>query len=95
MANQQTAEHHKKAAEHHKEVAKHHEAGNDEKAGHHAHVAHKHHLNAVNHAAGLPGQTRSWALTDAQQMIGALADALVLARQVSSAKARQVLDWQP
>jgi hypothetical protein len=28
-------------------------------------------------------------------MMGALADALVLDQQVSSAKARQVLDWQP
>jgi hypothetical protein len=34
-------------------------------------------------------------VTDAQQMMGALADALVLDRQVSSAKARQVLNWQP
>jgi hypothetical protein len=49
----------------------------------------------VAHAAGVPGQTRSRALTDAQQMMGAFADALVLDRQVSSAKARQVLDWQP
>jgi UDP-glucose 4-epimerase len=37
----------------------------------------------------------SWALTDAQQMMGALADALVLDRQFSAAKARQVLAWQP
>jgi MFS family permease len=37
----------------------------------------------------------SGALTDAQQMMGALADALVLDQQVSLAKARQVLDWQP
>ncbi|MBR8840512.1 MAG: SDR family oxidoreductase [Stigonema ocellatum SAG 48.90 = DSM 106950] len=50
---------------------------------------------AASHAAGVPGQTRSWSLTDAQQMMGALADALVLDQQVSSAKARQVLDWQP
>jgi hypothetical protein len=50
---------------------------------------------AASHAAGVSGQTRSWALTNAQQMMGALADALVLDRQVSSAKARQVLDWQP
>jgi hypothetical protein len=50
---------------------------------------------AASHAAGVPGQTRSWALTDAQQMMGTFADALVLDRQVSSAKARQVLDWQP
>jgi hypothetical protein len=50
---------------------------------------------AASHAAGVPGQTRSWALTDAQQTIGEFADALVLDRQVSSAKARQVLDWQP
>jgi hypothetical protein len=50
---------------------------------------------AASHAAGVPGQTRSWTLIDAQQMMGAFADTLVLDRQVSSAKARQVLDWQP
>jgi nucleoside-diphosphate-sugar epimerase len=50
---------------------------------------------AASHAAGVPGQTRSLALTDAQQMMGVFADALVLDQQVSSAKARQVLNWQP
>jgi nucleoside-diphosphate-sugar epimerase len=50
---------------------------------------------AASHAAGIPGQTRSWALTDAQQAMGAFADALVLDQQVSSVKARQTLDWQP
>jgi hypothetical protein len=38
---------------------------------------------------------RSQALTDAQQTMGVFADALVLDQQVSAAKARQVLDWQP
>ena len=33
---------------------------------------------AASNAAGVPGQTRLWALTDAQQMTGALVDALVL-----------------
>ncbi len=42
-----------------------------------------------------PGQIRPWALTDAQRSMGAFADALVLDQQVSAAKARQVLDWQP
>jgi nucleoside-diphosphate-sugar epimerase len=50
---------------------------------------------AASHAAGVPGQTRSWALAEAQQMMGAFTDALVLDQQVSSAKARQVLEWQP
>jgi nucleoside-diphosphate-sugar epimerase len=49
---------------------------------------------AASYAAGIPGQTRSWALTDAQEAMGVFADALVLDQQVSSAKARQVLDWQ-
>ncbi|MEM9807951.1 MAG: SDR family oxidoreductase [Cyanobacteria bacterium P01_D01_bin.56] len=50
---------------------------------------------AASHAAGIPGQTQSWALTDARQAMGAFADALVLDQQVSAEKARQVLDWQP
>ncbi|MBW4662494.1 MAG: NAD-dependent epimerase/dehydratase family protein [Drouetiella hepatica Uher 2000/2452] len=50
---------------------------------------------AASHAAAVPGQTRSQALTDAQQTMGVFADALVLDQQVSAAKARQVLDWQP
>lgn len=50
---------------------------------------------AASHAAGVPGQTRSWALTEAQQMMGAFADALVLDQRVSAAKARQILNWQP
>ncbi|MBD3886681.1 NAD-dependent epimerase/dehydratase family protein [Phormidium tenue FACHB-886] len=50
---------------------------------------------AASHAAGIPGQTQSWALSDAQQAMGAFADALVLDQQVSAAKARQVLNWQP
>jgi nucleoside-diphosphate-sugar epimerase len=50
---------------------------------------------AASHAAGVPGQTRSWALTDAQQNMGAFADALVLDQRMSSEKARQVLNWQP
>jgi nucleoside-diphosphate-sugar epimerase len=50
---------------------------------------------AASDAAGVSGQTRSWALTDAQQRMGAFADALVLDQQVSSAKARQILNWQP
>lgn len=50
---------------------------------------------AASYAAGVPEQTRSWALTDAQQMMGAFADTLVLDQQVSSAKARRVLNWQP
>lgn len=50
---------------------------------------------AASHAAGVPGQTRSQTLTDAQQTMGVFADALVLDQQVSAAKARQVLDWQP
>lgn len=50
---------------------------------------------AASHAASVPGQTQSWVLTDAQQKMGAFADALVLDQQVSSAKARQVLNWQP
>lgn len=50
---------------------------------------------AVSDVAGVPGQTRSWALSDAQQAMGAFADALVLDQQVSAAKARQVLNWQP
>ncbi|HIK17740.1 MAG TPA: SDR family oxidoreductase [Leptolyngbyaceae cyanobacterium M33_DOE_097] len=50
---------------------------------------------AASDVAGVPGQARSWALTDAQQAMGAFADALVLDQQVSAAKARQVLNWQP
>jgi nucleoside-diphosphate-sugar epimerase len=51
--------------------------------------------NAASYAASVPGQTQSWGLTDARQNMGAFADALVLDQQVSSAKARQVLNWQP
>ncbi|MEM9008778.1 MAG: SDR family oxidoreductase [Cyanobacteria bacterium P01_F01_bin.86] len=50
---------------------------------------------AASYAAGVPGQTQSWALTDARQTMGTFADALVLDQQVSAAKARQVLNWQP
>jgi thioester reductase-like protein len=50
---------------------------------------------AIATALQTTNHKRSWALTDDRQMMGALADALVLDRQVSSAKARQVLDWQP
>ncbi len=50
---------------------------------------------AIATALQTTNHKRSWALTDDRQMMGVLADALVLDRQVSSAKARQVLDWQP
>jgi uncharacterized protein YbjT (DUF2867 family) len=40
-------------------------------------------------------QTTHHTRSDAQQMMGALADALVLDRQFSAATARQVLAWQP
>lgn len=50
---------------------------------------------AASHAAGIPGQTRSWALTEAQQIMGAFADALVLDQRVSAVKARHILNWQP
>lgn len=50
---------------------------------------------AASQSAGVPGQTRSQTLTDAQQIMGVFADALMLDQQVSAAKARQVLDWQP
>jgi uncharacterized protein YbjT (DUF2867 family) len=51
--------------------------------------------SAIATALQTTNHTRSWVLTDAQQMMGTLADALVLDRHVSAAKARQVLAWQP
>lgn len=49
----------------------------------------------VSQAAGIPGQVQTWKLEEARAAMGAFADALALDQQVSGAKAKQVLGWQP
>lgn len=49
----------------------------------------------VSQAAGIPGQVQSWKLEEARAAMGAFADALALDQQVSGAKAKQALNWQP
>lgn len=49
----------------------------------------------ASHAAGIPDQIQPWQLDEARAAMGAFADALALDQQVSGAKAKQVLKWQP
>jgi nucleoside-diphosphate-sugar epimerase len=50
---------------------------------------------AASFGAGAGGRTESWPLEEARKTLGAYADALVLDQQVSSARARAILGWQP
>ena len=50
---------------------------------------------AASHAAGVPGKTQRWPLNDARETLGPFADALALDQQVSSERARTLLDWKP
>jgi nucleoside-diphosphate-sugar epimerase len=52
-------------------------------------------VRAISQAAGLHGRTESWSLQAARQVLGPLADALVLDLQVSGAKAHRLLGWAP
>jgi nucleoside-diphosphate-sugar epimerase len=51
--------------------------------------------HTVKEIAASAGKTASWPLDEARKTLGAYADALVLDQQVSSAKARAMLGWQP
>ncbi|GHO94582.1 hypothetical protein KSF_046300 [Reticulibacter mediterranei] len=50
---------------------------------------------AISMAADLGGRTESWTLEEAQQVLGAIADALALDLQLSGARAGRLLDWAP
>ncbi len=50
---------------------------------------------AASFGAGAGGRTESWPLEDARKTLGAFADALALDQQVSSARAKTTLGWQP
>ncbi len=49
----------------------------------------------ISQAAGIPGRVQAWQLDEARAALGAFADALALDQQVSGAKAKQALNWQP
>lgn len=50
---------------------------------------------AASHAAGKPGEVQSWDLAEARNAMGPFADALALDQQVSAARARTILGWNP
>jgi nucleoside-diphosphate-sugar epimerase len=50
---------------------------------------------AASEGAGAGGKTTAWALPEAREVIGPLADALALDQRVSSVRARQLLGWVP
>lgn len=50
---------------------------------------------AASYGAGTEGRVRAWQLEEAQQALGALADALVLDQDVSGEKAKRLLEWLP
>ncbi|MBV9848887.1 MAG: NAD-dependent epimerase/dehydratase family protein [Armatimonadetes bacterium] len=50
---------------------------------------------AASLGGGAGGRTQSWPLEEARQVLGPLADALVLDQQVSGARAQRLLGWNP
>jgi nucleoside-diphosphate-sugar epimerase len=50
---------------------------------------------AVSHAAGIPGKTRSVTLEEAREKIGGVADAFAQDQQISGERARRQLGWEP
>lgn len=50
---------------------------------------------AASHGAGLEGRITPWPLEEARAALGGFADALALDQQVSAARARELLGWQP
>lgn len=49
----------------------------------------------ISQALEIPGKVVSWPVDQARQVMGPFADALVLDQQVSAAKAKKLLNWQP
>ncbi|WP_019500981.1 SDR family oxidoreductase [Pseudanabaena sp. PCC 6802] len=50
---------------------------------------------AAMRGAGVAGEPQSWPLEAARQVMGPLADALVLDQQISGARAKELLGWNP
>lgn len=50
---------------------------------------------AASRASGSEGRVESWPIEQARERLGRYADALVLDQQVTAAKAKQLLDWEP
>lgn len=50
---------------------------------------------AVSRARGAGGRVAAWPLEEARRELGAYADALVVDQQLSAAKARRLLGWEP
>ena len=50
---------------------------------------------AASEGAGIPGKISPWPLAEARETLGLFADALALDQQISSAKTRTQLGWEP